>query len=353
MSLVERAVKRLEELGKGGSPDESSAASGNPEALSTIERAMGRVEGTAIEPARDRVKSSAPRQPEVHAGGAHRDADVVDTSERREPTLDDGGGSAGSASGVHQRQSRSPSPAQVLDLDLRRLAAAGFIDVEDPESTIANEFRRIKRPLIRACQGRLAAPVANANRIMVTSSMPGEGKSFVALNLALSMAMERDFSVLLVDADTTRRSVSIQLGISNRTGLLDLVESDRTDPAGAVLRTSVDRLDLLPAGAVRRHATELLASDSMERLVEALASRYQDRILIFDAPPLLGAPEPAVLATHMGQIIVVVEAGRTTHKALANALAAVESCPVVTAVLNKTSSADAGYHYYDATSGAG
>jgi receptor protein-tyrosine kinase len=183
---------------------------------------------------------------------------------------------------------------------------------------------------------------------MVTSAVPGEGKTFIAFNLALSIAMERDSTVLLIDADTTRRSLSRLLGIDSSRGLLDLLAGEHFDAQPALLRTNVDRLMLLPAGARRRHATELLASEAMAQLVEHLTARYSDRILVFDTPPLLGAPEPAVLASHMGQIVVVVEADSTTHRTLKSALALVESCPVVTTVLNKASSTESGYYYYAA-----
>jgi receptor protein-tyrosine kinase len=109
----------------------------------------------------------------------------------------------------------------------------------------------------------------------------------------------------------------------------------------ALLRTNVDKLAFLPAGTPRPSATELLASDTMQRLVDQLASRYTDRILIFDTPPLLAAPEPPVLASYMGQIVVVVEADRTTHRSAQQALAAVASCPVVMTVLNKAGRDDA------------
>jgi receptor protein-tyrosine kinase len=273
---------------------------------------------------------------------------LQNTLARREPRL----GHALTQTSAVTRGAPEPRSAtrkaQRIDLDLPRLAAAGFLEPDDSESIIANEFRKIKRPLIQACQGKLAAPIENANRIMVTSSVPGEGKTFVALNLALSIAMERDSTVLLIDADTTRHSLSQLAGIDDRVGLLDLLAGGKVEVSDALLRTNVDRLALLPAGAPRRHATEMLASEAMEELVDQLASRHADRILVFDTPPLLGAPEPAVLATHMGQIIVVVEADKTTHKALTNALATIESCPLVTTVLNKTSSAESGYYYYSA-----
>jgi receptor protein-tyrosine kinase len=242
----------------------------------------------------------------------------------------------------------APRASQQVDVDLAHLATLGFLQPGDPDSLIANEFRKIKRPLIQACQGKLATPIANANRIMVTSSVPGEGKSYVALNLALSIAMERDSTVLLIDADTTRRSLSRLLRLASRPGLLDLLSPDKMAVPDVLLRTGLQRLTLLPAGEARRHSTELLASTAMEALIEELASRYKDRILILDTPPLLGAPEPAALALHMGQIIVVVEAEKTTHKVLTQALTMVQSCPYVATVLNKASASGAGYYYYAA-----
>ncbi len=318
MSLVERAAKRLEELAKAGSQrsvDPGDQPRGTP---SLLERAVGAIQ------APDAGRAASPGAPPAVTGRT--------PAPPRRP----------------DRSPETPRQAKRVELDLRTLGSAGYFEPEDPESSIANEFRKIKRPLIQACQGKLAAPIAHANRIMVTSSIQGEGKTFVSMNLALSIAMERDTTVLLIDADTTRRSLSRLLGIDSNSGLLDLLGGNRVEVADVLLRTNVERLSLLPAGQLRRHATELLASEAMEQLVEELASRYADRILIFDTPPLLGAPEPAVLATHMGQIIVVVEADKTTHRVLTNALATVQSCPLVTTILNKTSSAESGYYYYAA-----
>jgi protein-tyrosine kinase len=105
-------------------------------------------------------------------------------------------------------------------------------------------------------------------------------------------------------------------------------------------------LSLLPAGTPSGHATELLASVQMTRLLEELASRYSDRILVFDAPPLLASTESRVLATHMGQVVLVVESERTPHHTVASALTTVESCPVVLPLLNKTSRPEVGSYYY-------
>jgi protein-tyrosine kinase len=236
------------------------------------------------------------------------------------------------------RQRALPIKRQKLDLDFSRIAAAGYLQIDDAESQTANEFRRIKRPLIQACQGKLSTPVANANRIMITSAVPREGKTAVALNLALSIAKERDSTVVLIDADTTQQSLSRVIGMHAKPGLLDLVaDGSNLRVSDALLDTNIERLSLLPLGMRREHATELLASEAMARVVAALASEFRDRILLFDAPPLLGAPEPAVLAHHMGQIVVVVAAEQTTHKMLTDALTTIQSCPRIAMVLNKTS----------------
>jgi receptor protein-tyrosine kinase len=141
--------------------------------------------------------------------------------------------------------------------------------------------------------------------------------------------------VLLIDADTTRPGLSELLRAHPCPGLMDLLTEPDLDARKVLMRTNVEKLAFLPAGNPRPNATELLASDTMQRRVNEFASRYTDRILIFDAPPLLSAPEPAVLAGYMGQIVVVVEADRTTQGRLQQALNAVASCPAVMMVLNK------------------
>jgi receptor protein-tyrosine kinase len=338
LSLVERAAQRLDELKRAGEREQGSppnALVGEGTAPSVIERAVQRA---ATPP----IRREETRESSLSAVATTRERVASTPRAQSDPQR----------AKLPRPPAPAPSPssdpsARHVQLDLRKLVQLGFLDPNEPESAVANEFRRIKRPLIQAVQGKLAAPVANASRILVTSSLPGEGKTFIALNLALSLAMERDSTVLLVDADTTRRSLSQLIGIDARPGLLDLL-SGELDLEPALLSTNVDRLTLLPAGARRRHATELLASESMVQLVESLTARYKDRILIFDAPPLLGAPEPAVLASHMGQIIVVVEADKTTQKTLKAALTAIESCPLVTTILNKTTATESNYYYYSA-----
>jgi receptor protein-tyrosine kinase len=175
--------------------------------------------------------------------------------------------------------------------------------------------------------------------------LTGEGKTFVAVNLAISMAMELDTTVLLVDADVSRPSVLQRLGLAPAPGLLDVLQDSSRSLGDVLLRTNIERLSILPAGAPSGRATELLASVQMTRLLDDLGSRYSDRILVFDAPPLLPSTESGVLASHMGQLVLVVEAERTSHQTVARALATLENCPVVLPLLNKTSHAEAGNYY--------
>ena len=232
-----------------------------------------------------------------------------------------------------------------VKIDLERLATMGYVSPHAPSSRRAEEFRMVKRPLLTNVRGNSAAPVAHANRIMVTSSLPREGKTFVSINLALSIAMERDITVLLIDADATRPAVLERLGLASSKGLLDVLSEPDLDVQTVMLKTNVERLSILPAGTLQEQATELLASKGMSMRVDKLASRFPNRILVFDAPPLLGSTESRVLAAHMGQVVFVIEADRTPQRSVSDALATLESCPVVMTLLNKASSSEAGSYY--------
>lgn len=238
-----------------------------------------------------------------------------------------------------------PSPAQRRTVDLARLQASGFITPALQESKLLHEFRVIKRPLIGHALGRIATQASNRNLVMVTSALPGEGKTFVAVNLAMSLALEVDCRVLLVDADVISPSLPGVLGIEPADGLMDLLTKEGLRFSDALLATNVEHLTLLLAGTPHPGASELLASDAMARLLGEVSSRYADRIVVFDSPPLLATTESRVLATHMGQVVVVVEAERTTHGALESALATVESCPAVYTLLNKAPESKVGSYY--------
>jgi exopolysaccharide/PEP-CTERM locus tyrosine autokinase len=237
-----------------------------------------------------------------------------------------------------------------VDINLARLKQLGMVTQDGGRTAVAEDFRIIKRPLLRHARGTEDSPALRfGNLIVVTSAMAGEGKTYCAVNLAMSIAMEMDITVLLVDADVARPSVLKVLGLPQEPGLMDILLRDKTSLADVILRTNVPALSILPAGRANKHATELLASRTMSLLLSEIAERYADRIVIFDSPPLLMTTEAGVLATQMGQILMVVEAERTTQHAVRQALRRVEQCPNVSLVYNKsTAFPGSDYHgYYD------
>lgn len=234
--------------------------------------------------------------------------------------------------------------SRVINLDFKRLSAHGFLTNADERGKIAEEYRMIKRPLLANAFG--PNPVAKGNLVMVSSSLPGEGKSFSAINLAISIAMELDRTVLLVDADVAKPSLPRYLGFQAEHGLLDVLRDDERDLSHVILRTNIEKLSILPAGKTHARATELLASDAMDRLIADVASRYSDRLVLFDSPPILATSEASVLASHMGQIVMVVESEKTPKSALREALSRIEgTCDVVSIILNKSATPTAGDYY--------
>ncbi|MDP5131850.1 MAG: XrtA-associated tyrosine autokinase, partial [Paraglaciecola sp.] len=199
----------------------------------------------------------------------------------------------------------------VTELDLQRLESQGFVSLSKQRRLINEEYRVIKRKLINNAFGFLSSTLQNPNLILVSSSRPGEGKTFSSINLALSIALEQDKTVLLVDADVLRPKVAKTLGVEYPIGLTDYLLSTEVSVSDIILNTNVPRLKLITAGSPHHLSTELLASDRMLKLAEEFANRYPDRLVIFDAPPLLGVNETSVLAAMCGQAVLVVEENKT------------------------------------------
>ena len=245
---------------------------------------------------------------------------------------------------------RGESKSDVVELDLLRLKAAGMLTPENSRSVIAEEYRAIKRPLLKNAFNSSLVDVARPNLIMVTSAIPGEGKSFTSVNLAMSIAMELDHTVLLVEGDVAKPAMARYLGLREDVkGLVDFLSDERMSLDEVLLRTNVPKLTLLRAGRPHQQATELLASQQMSRLVEELAQRYPDRVVIFDAPPMLVSSEAAVLSSLVGQIVMVVEYGKTPQRVVKDALKLIGHDKIVGIVLNKSqggSSRGYGYGYY-------
>jgi exopolysaccharide/PEP-CTERM locus tyrosine autokinase len=226
--------------------------------------------------------------------------------------------------------------ARKVDLDLARMRDLGMVTAAGGRTALVEDFRIIKRPLIKRAFAERAPGDLPGNLIMITSSLPGEGKTYCAINLAMSIAMELDHTVLLVDADVARPSVLRTLGLPAQRGLMDILVDDSLDLSDVMLRTNVPTLAILPAGTGTPRATELLASGAMTKLVMEIAHRYPDRIVIFDSPPLLLTSEARVLASLMGQIAVVVESETTTQHAVKESLSQLEGCANVNLIYNKT-----------------
>jgi protein-tyrosine kinase len=222
-------------------------------------------------------------------------------------------------------------PSSVDAISLKR---AGMMDWSRTRTRISEEFRLVQRQIIRSAFGPSAEP-GFSNLLLVTSARPGEGKSFMASNLAGSIARQGDHHVLLVDADSKRDSICYSLGLAQALGLLDLAADAKLDPSQVIVRTPIERLSILPMGRERDRSAELFSSKEMTRLIQSLGRRFADRLLILDAPPCLSTSDPAVLAQVVGQILFVVEANRTQREEVEASLDLIQSCPTITMVLNK------------------
>jgi receptor protein-tyrosine kinase len=304
--------------------------------MSTIEKAMEKLGGAA----EGRVpKAGAPEQDIVTPTHESAMTGLVDDANRMAEAESGVAVSGGSAPGDDL------TPSRRVNLDWQHLMGMGIIKPHGEHNThISEQMRNIKRPLLTHVNGLAASPVTHPNLIMVTSSLSGEGKTFTSINLAMSMAMEMEKSVLLIDADVAKPEVSSRLGVQAEAGFTDVL-TGKKKLKDVLIKTDVPNLILLPAGHRHVKATELLASAAMRDFAEELATRYSDRIIIFDSPPLLMTTEARVLATLVGQIVVVVEESRTPQPVVKEALGMLESCEVVGLVLNK-SKRPGGADYY-------
>jgi protein-tyrosine kinase len=204
------------------------------------------------------------------------------------------------------------SPKHELTLDKTALAERGYLIDNGTRKNIKDEFRKIKRILLNNAFGKAAKTLHHSNLIMVSSAKPNEGKTFVAINLALSIALEQDKTVLLVDADVLRPSVMRELGIEEQLGMIDYLLGKTEQVSDIIYNTDINKLKLIPAGKLHHLSNELLASEKMATFANELANRYPDRIVIFDCPPLIGVTETLVLANLMGQALIVVEESKTS-----------------------------------------
>ncbi len=245
------------------------------------------------------------------------------------------------------------SPAFVIDPEL--LAVQGLLVPDNNRSQLKEEYRFIKRKLLHNAFSPAGELAAGANLVLVTSANPGEGKSFTAINLALSIAHEQDRTVLLVDADVVKPSIGAHLGIPNQPGLVDYLLGDVDDIGGLIINTNLPRLKLILSGRQHHLTSELLASDRMSQLVAELGNRYPDRMVLFDSPPMLGVSESHAMAMQVGQTVFVVAHGQTEQADILASLELLNPQAAVGFVLNRVPSGRkkpyAYYGYYGRSKG--
>jgi exopolysaccharide/PEP-CTERM locus tyrosine autokinase len=235
----------------------------------------------------------------------------------------------------HLQSGKGGTNNVIANIDWERLALDGFLTKEQQHQALVDEYRTIKRPLLYNAFGEGSEGIVRSNLILVTSSVPGEGKTYNAINLALSIANERDKKVLLIDADVAKPSIANRLGIKESPGLIEYLENDELDFTDISLKTDLPGLQIILAGKQHAFSTELLSSNKMAQFVDELSQRYPDRIVIFDSPPLLAATQAEVLAGLVGQVVFVIGAETTMQDAVNDALKKIQGADIVLALLNK------------------
>jgi protein-tyrosine kinase len=232
-----------------------------------------------------------------------------------------------------------------IAVNLTELGLKGFLVPGSGRTALSEEFRNVKRPLIKRALASGRDALRNGNVILVTSARPGEGKTFAAINLALSIASERDLQVMLIDADASNQGVSKVFGIPPGKGLVDLLLDVSLTVSDVLLGTSIPNLSILRSGDAHPDLPELLSSQRMAGLVRDLVALHPNHIVMIDSPPLLASAEPAVLASHAGQTVMVVEHNRTSWRFIDDSLPKIDHCPSISFLMNQVDPMIWGQHF--------
>jgi exopolysaccharide/PEP-CTERM locus tyrosine autokinase len=314
-SLLERAAE-LYGFGLPAAPSAPPASRPDRQAAPAAPAATGAVSPPAGDPA---------AEPQVEAQPAPRvEPEVARTAEPRKPEM----------SRPAPVTRAPPPPGGFAKVDREALRDAGFIEPDAPGGALAEEFRIVKRQLLLGSSAKDGPAEEKSRIILVCSAQPDEGKTFCAVNLALSLAAERDDEVLLIDADFPKPEVLSILGLEGGAGLVDALADPLVDPESLVIRTDVRGLSVLPAGRHVPNVTELLASERTREVLARLTRDHPRRIVLFDAPPALMASPASVLATHAGQLLMVVRADKTTESDLREAVGLLSGCDTIRLLLN-------------------
>jgi receptor protein-tyrosine kinase len=226
----------------------------------------------------------------------------------------------------------APQPAVIIDL--ARLHGKGIASPVDSRNVTAEEFRRLKRDIL-AEVASVADRQAGRNLVMVTSALPDEGKTFVSIGIAMSLALERDQRVLCVDGDLCRPRLDKEMGFKASRGLLDLLLDPSLSIADVLLRTNVEGLDVLPAGRPHELSTELITSRRMLAVLRELSRMYAEGVVLFDSSPVLATNEATALARFMSQVLLVVAAEKTSRASIDAAVEQLSGVKSLKIVLNQ------------------
>lgn len=296
MSLVERALKKLQEA--GNLPDRTARAVAQPEAL-------------------------------AHEKAAHAVA------------------ASAAAEAVPHAPPHPAKPTRIVKIDREALRAMHLLPPPSMERRIASQYQQVKRPLIDAALRRTESSTELPQVIMLASALPGEGKTFTSINLALSMAREKDIEVVLINGDVAKPHLDALFGLEGERGLLDLLADRTMHPDSVILATDVPGLSILPAGRRTETATELLASERMQQLMVQMVGQDRRRIVLLDSPPLLLSTESQALVSAVGQIVLIVRAESTPQSAVSAAIEATGGTKPISLVLNQSNEPpEAGYYGY-------
>jgi receptor protein-tyrosine kinase len=229
-------------------------------------------------------------------------------------------------------EAKAAEPAHRPALPLEALHRAGLVASRgDRRLRQHEEMTVLQNKVLLTLRSLPATPGRNARLILVTSACPGEGKSFLALNLAAAMAQASPQPVLLVDVDGKPGSLGAQLGCAEAAGLRSLANDPHRAVTAQIFQTGIERLSFLPCGR-EKAAGQAIAAAAL-RVAEALPRH----LIVLDAPPALATSEAATLAPVVGQALVVVQAGRTKRPELEAALDMLDACPTLQLVLNQAS----------------
>lgn len=246
---------------------------------------------------------------------------------------------------LRARAAPAPVPTDAAPIDRVALAEGGFIVPEAAATSLAEEFRLIKRRLLAGMDRLGTLPEEKRRSVLISSAQPKEGKSFCAVNLALSLAGEREHDVLLVDGDFSKPDVPAILGLPAGPGLVDALADPNADPEAFIIHTDVPGLSVLPAGRKQNNVPELLASDRTREVLARLIAANSRRIILFDSPPALMASPATVLAALVGQTLVVVRADQTTEADLRETIGVLSGCDHVALMLNAATIGASGRKY--------